>query len=210
MIETFSNILSEQIKLGLPGLDAHKIMAPVTRPIKNFEEKDYPNAKKGAVLILFYPVKEEIFMVMIKRPSYDGVHGGQVSFPGGKVELGDTDTSDTALRETEEEIGVERSNVKVFGQLSNIYIPPSNFFVHPYLGLINEKPDFFPDKNEVEYIIETPVNILLDQSIKSTMTINRPEIKFEAPCYLINKHKVWGATAIILSELEFLLMRLES
>lgn len=205
MIEKFGNKLSDQIKLGLPGLDAHKIMAPATRPIKNFEEKDYPKAKKGAVLILFYPVKEEIFMVMIKRPSYDGVHGGQVSFPGGKVEDGDVDTSFTALRETEEEIGVNGSQIKIFGQLSNIYIPPSNFFVYPYLGLINEKPDFFPDKNEVEYVIETPVNILLDQSIKSTLTINRPEIKFEAPCYLINKHRVWGATAIILSELEILM-----
>jgi len=209
MIETFANILSDKIKLGLPGLEAHKIMAPVARPIENFEEKDYPSAKKGAVLILFYPVLEEIFMVLIKRPSYDGVHGGQVSFPGGKVEETDKDTSFTALRETEEEIGVERSQIKIFGQLSNIYIPPSNFFVYPYLGLMKTKPDFFPDKNEVEYIIETPVNILLDQTNKSTININRKDINFEAPCYLINKHRVWGATAIILSELEFLLRNIK-
>ena len=205
MIETFTNKLCEQISSGLPGLDAHKIMAPITRPIMNFNEKDYPSAKKGAVLILFYPVNEEIFMVLIKRPSYDGVHGGQVSFPGGKVEEGDFDTSFTAIRETEEEIGVNRSQIKIFGQLSNIYIPPSNFFVYPYLGSINEKPDFFPDKNEVEYIIETPVNILLDQTIKSTIKINRSDINFDAPCYIINNHRVWGATAIILSELEVLM-----
>ncbi len=205
MIETFTNNLSEQIRSGLPGLDAHKIMAPVTRPIRNFEEKDFPLAKKGAVLILFYPVEDEIFMVLIKRPSYDGVHGGQVSFPGGKVEQMDTDSANTALRETEEEVGVRSSDIKIFGQLSNIYIPPSNFFVYPYLGFVKEKPIFFPDNKEVEYIIETPVNILMDQTIKSTIKINRNDINFEAPCYIINKHRVWGATAIILSELEVLM-----
>ncbi|MFI5172650.1 MAG: NUDIX hydrolase [Chitinophagales bacterium] len=207
MIKEFVLKLAEEIHKGLPGLEAHKIMAPVTRPLISFDEADFPQANKGAVMILFYPAGDAISFVLIKRPSYDGVHGGQVSFPGGRVESSDPETAFTALRECEEETGIDKNSIRVFGKLSNVYIPPSNYFVFPYLGYLESTPQFTPDKHEVEYIIEADVKKITDPKIKSTINIIRKDISFTAPCYLINEHKVWGATAIILSELEFLLVR---
>lgn len=208
MIEQFVHRLQDRIQSGLPGILAHRTMAPATRQLKNFDENDYPDAKKGAVLVLFYPVADAVHMVFIKRPSYDGVHSGQVAFPGGKIEEGETPAV-AALRETREEIGVAENTITVFAQLSNLYIPPSNFFVFPFLGFTSQRPQFLPDKNEVEYLIESPVEIILDPSIKGMMEIERPDGVMQAPYYLISDQKVWGATAIILSELEFLLTELE-
>ena len=208
MIKGFSHRLYQLLTIELPGVVAHRVMAPVTRPLKAFDLTDYPDAKVAAVMILLYPKQDTVYLALIKRPDYGGVHSGQVSFPGGKSEDSDTDYQFTALRETEEEIGVKASLIQVIGQLSNVYIPPSNFFVFPFVGLLDHSPQFLPDVNEVEYIIEVPVNLLLDPAIKSTVKINRPEVSFDAPCYLINGHTVWGATAIILSEFEFLLKQM--
>ena len=209
MIKGFTSRLYQLLTGDLPGMLAHQVMAPVTRPLKAFDLTDYPDAKVAAVMILLYPKQDNIFLALIKRPDYSGVHSGQVSFPGGKSEDSDVDYQFTALRETEEEIGVKASLIQVIGQLSNVYIPPSNFFVFPFVGYLEHSPQFLPDANEVEYMIEFPVHTLLDPTIKSTVKINRPEATFEAPCYLINGHTVWGATAIILSEFEFLLKHME-
>ena len=209
MIKGFTSRLYQLLTGDLPGMLAHQVMAPVTRPLKAFDLTDYPDAKVAAVMILLYPKQDNIFLALIKRPYYSGVHSGQVSFPGGKSEDSDVDYQFTALRETEEEIGVKASLIQVIGQLSNVYIPPSNFFVFPFVGYLEHSPQFLPDANEVEYMIEFPVHTLLDPTIKSTVKIYRPEATFEAPCYLINGHTVWGATAIILSEFEFLLKQME-
>jgi mutator protein MutT len=204
MIEQFVSRLNDRILSGLPGILAHRIMSPSTRPLIHFDENDYPKAKKGSVLVLFFPQDDSINMVFIKRPSYDGVHSGQVAFPGGKIEEGES-PEQAALRETKEEIGVPENKIILFNHLSNLYIPPSNFFVFPFLGYMAQRPEFIPDKNEVEYVIETPVEILLDPSIKGVMEIKRMDEIIKAPYYLIQGQQVWGATAIILSELEFLL-----
>lgn len=208
MIKEFADRLYQLLIGELPGSEAHRVMAPVTRQIQSFVLSDFPDAKVAAVMILLYPKQDSIFLALIKRPDYSGVHSGQVSFPGGKSEDSDIDYQFTALRETEEEIGVKASLIQVIGQLSNVYIPPSNFFVFPFVGFVDHSPQFLPDENEVDYMIEFPVNTLLDPAIKSTVKINRPEVTFDAPCYLINGHTVWGATAIILSEFEFLLKQM--
>ncbi len=207
MIEQFIQRLNDRITAGLPGMIAHRRMAPPARPLVSFDEHDYPAAKKGSVLILFYPFKETICMALIKRQSYDGVHSGQVAFPGGKIEKDET-AEQAALRETKEEIGVDENKITIFNRLSNVYIPPSNFFVFPFLGYAKQRPDFHPDQHEVEYIIESPVDVLMDDSIKGIMDIQRGDQIMKAPYYEIMQHKVWGATAIILSELEFLLTEL--
>lgn len=205
MIKAFADTFSNLLMGPLPGPLAHQKMAPLSRQVIHFNPADYPNAKIAAVLVLCYPKNGEITMVLTQRPNYDGVHSGQISFPGGKIEPGDNDELHTALRETEEEIGVLRQEIRVIGKLSNVYIPPSNFFVFPFVGIATSAPIFTPDSNEVAEIIEMPINTLLADSVKSTITINRPEAPFEAPCYDINGKKVWGATAIILSEVEWLL-----
>jgi 8-oxo-dGTP pyrophosphatase MutT (NUDIX family) len=210
MIKDFSDRLYQLLMLGLPGAEAQKHMAPVNRLIQQFELKDFPNAKIGSVMILLYPKETSVHMALIKRPDYEGVHSGQISFPGGKAEPGDADEQYTALRETEEEIGVKAASIEVIGRLSNVYIPPSNFFVFPFIGYTLETPVFAPDTNEVVYVIETPVAVLLDDSNKSVISIQRPDFKQDVPCYIIEGHTVWGATAIILSELEWLLRKMQA
>ncbi|MFN0275605.1 MAG: NUDIX hydrolase [Chitinophagales bacterium] len=205
MIEVFAERLKQKILDGLPGIHAQQKMAPTGRHIKSFEEEEFPEAKKASVLILFYPFGNEIFTVLMKRPDYEGVHSGQVSFPGGKIEDFDRDAAAAALREAEEELGIQKQTVQLIGKLSNVYIPPSNFFVFPFAGYTLQRPDFNIDVNEVVEIVETPVSLFSDQSIKGEQEIVRGEVKFKAPFYRIGEHKIWGATAIILSELEMML-----
>jgi len=204
-IETFAHDLKNRIAAGLPGIVAQQRMAPSIRQIKPFEEQEYPLAKKAAVLILLYPHKDAVYTVLMKRPDYVGTHSGQISFPGGKIEADDPDAAYTALRETEEEVGVRKEQVELIGKLSDIYIPPSDFFVYPYIGFTKQRPVFIPDSNEVAEVIETPVHIILDETIKGSEIITRNAVSFTAKYYRIQNYKVWGATAILLSELEMLL-----
>lgn len=205
MIDAFVKKLKLRLQHGLPGIQAQQKMAPSVRLIKEFEEDEYPDAKKASVLVLFYPYKNEIYTVLMKRPDYAGVHSGQISFPGGKIESTDADAAAAALRETEEELGVHQSYITLIGNLSPVYIPPSNFFVYPFAAYVLQRPDFKPDEKEVAEIVETPVSIFSDVSIKGKQEIVRGDITFTAPYYKIGEYKVWGATAIILSELEEML-----
>lgn len=205
MIDDFITKFTKRIELGLPGAVAHKRMAPAQRVIEIFDESNYPNAEKASVLMLLYPNQQDIFFALIQRPVYDGTHGGQVSFPGGRIEKSDTTPWHTALRESQEEIGLDPVSVNFIAKLSPVYIPPSNFFVHVFTGSTATQPHFIPDLKEVETIIEAPLNILLDEGIKSEMEFTRNTIQMMVPCYTIQGRNVWGATAIILSEVEEIL-----
>ncbi|MCC5928677.1 MAG: CoA pyrophosphatase [Cyclobacteriaceae bacterium] len=158
-------------------------------------------ARHGAVLLLLYEKNGEIYFPLIQRPEYDGVHGGQVSLPGGKVEDGDVSLDFTALRETEEEIGVPAADVEILGKLSDLYIWVSHFHVHPFVGKIDYVPNFIPDPHEVAQLIETPLLQLTDSSSRTQFLFKRGEFSLEAPCFDLQNKPVWGATAMILSEL---------
>lgn len=196
--------LQGAIHSGLPGAAAHQRMAPVTRSILPVDPADFPQAKTAAVMILLSPQHAVPAITLIERPAYEGVHGGQVSFPGGKMEETDADLLTAALRETREEIGVT-DEIQLIGQLSNVYIPPSNFFVYPFVGFLTTSPAFQPDPREVSRVFNMPIAHLLDPASKGTVPIKRPEITFDAPCYKYEQYRIWGATAIMLSELEWLL-----
>ena len=142
--------LSLALSQALPGREAQFLMEPLTRRVEMEKQKNRKNAKLSAVLILLYPKDDKIYTAMIKRPVYNGVHSGQIAFPGGKKEDDDLNLSETALRETEEEIGVLRNSVEVIGQLSQLYIPPSNFNVQPVIAYTNNIPDFILEENEVD------------------------------------------------------------
>jgi len=194
------------LKEPLPGRYGQITMAPLPVDEKRFVENIRPDYRKGAVLMLFYPDRDkQTFVPFIKRPTYPGVHSGQIAFPGGKMEDSDKDLSETALREAEEEIGVDASKIELIGNLSDLYIPPSNFMVSPYIGITFEKPDFRPDPEEVVRIINCPMHLILDKSIrKSGMVKGSGGLRLNAPYFDIGSEMVWGATAMILGEFTYL------
>lgn len=153
------------------------------------------------MLILFYPYQGSIHLPLILRPQYDGVHAGQMAFPGGRMERNDESLIRTALREAQEEIGIRLTDVNVLGKLTELFIPPSNFFVLPVIGAIPYRPDFYPDPREVEQVIEVPLDTLLDDTIVGDTQIDVRGITIDAPFYQIQNHRVWGATAMMIAEL---------
>lgn len=193
--------------LELPALHSHKKMAPLER-IKILEEANLnrPNAKNAAVMMLFYPKNNKTHFALIKRNSYPGVHSSQIAFPGGKVEKEDKNLVQTALRETHEEIGVHPDLIQIVRSFTTVYIPPSNFLVHPFLGFSEHEIQFVLQADEVAGIIETPLAILLDDTIITNKIIETSYSKsIDIPAFQIYEHTVWGATAMMLSELKDML-----
>lgn len=196
----FKNIILKLKDYDLPGHEHLLKISPPAR-VKHLKTNKIPNnSKTASVLLLFYPDKNsQTRLVMILRNIYNGVHSNQISFPGGKVENQDTTLLDTALRETEEEIGVSKKQINYVGSLSSVYIPPSNFNVYPYIGFCNNEPNFSIDKKEVSMILEPTLASLLEMKItESTVTVNK--INQKVPSYLINDYVLWGATAIMVHE----------
>lgn len=188
---------------SLPGADAQYKMSSNGRKNKVSDTFGTKPHKVGAVLILLYPHKNGIYFPLTQRHQYEGVHSGQVSLPGGKAEPFDLDASHTALRETEEEIGVSRHHVEVLGKLTDLYIPPSNFLVHPYIGFAESRPEMVKDDREVAELFETDLHTLLNDDIVGETTISVGNgYRIKTPYFNINGKVVWGATAMILSELK--------
>lgn len=199
--QQFVERLSKRLKEPLPGRMAQEIMAP--RPINERRFQEDPNnpARPGGVMVLLYPDNDEIYLPLTKRPVYAGAHSGQVSFPGGKVEKMDRDIIHTALRETEEEIGVANDSIEVIGQLSELFIVASNFKVYPSVGILKSKPEFVPDPREVTHVLTPSLTGLRDLEKRSTKTMHFPPYSIESPYFDVEGEVVWGATAMIISEL---------
>lgn len=201
--------LREKLKMPLPGEEAHQRMAPSYRPHLTREQIQANHPRVGGVMLLLYEKSGEFYIVFTQRKAYAGVHGGQMSFPGGKKEEDDHNIIETALRETHEEIGVPAKDIEVIGQLSQLYIPPSNFLVYPVVGYTRQLNRFTPEEEEVEKIVEIPVAFFMDNSHINMQT----EIKLytgtvvQVPAYVYGQHIIWGATAIILSEFTEILGR---
>jgi 8-oxo-dGTP pyrophosphatase MutT (NUDIX family) len=193
--------LEENLKKPLPGIEAQYKMAPVIRFPMKMEDYMKKNPFISAVLILLYPNKTKWYTVLMQRNEYNGMHSNQVSFPGGKMENSDKDTAATAIREAEEELGIHFASLKILGKLSDFYVQPSNYLIHPYVGAIDYRPEFIPDNNEVRELIETPVEILTKpETIKHKEFSVLDGFTFKAPYFDINGYVVWGATAMIISE----------
>ena len=200
----FLKFIPDLVQAQLSALASHEKMMPLERKEllskMNLEEK---NPRKAAVTMLFYPKSQETHLVLIVRNSYDGVHSAQIAFPGGKFEPEDIDLRITALRETEEEIGVSRSKIEIIKAFTSLYIPPSNFMVHPFLGICKEEIHFVPDPIEVAAIIELPLADFRNDAIVSVENLSTSyATNIEVPAFKIEGHIVWGATAMMLSELK--------
>jgi len=196
MYKDFFNQLKEEFKRELPGELAHKKMAPnFRRPFKTSSKR-----RNTGVLILLFPKKNQLYTVCIKRTEYEGAHSGQISFPGGKFELGDPTLEYTALRESKEEIGIDPEKVNILGQLTPLHIPVSNFYVLPSVGFYATIPKFKRDPIEVEKIIEIPLSDLLNPENCTLQKFHDGELAFTAPIYKPKELVIWGATAMIMSE----------
>ena len=202
--QDFLEYVPKLIEVELPASEAHYKMAPLARIRElNATEIEKKNPKNAAVMMLFYPKNGRTHLVLIVRNSYEGVHSAQIAFPGGKYEIEDLTFEKTALRETHEEIGIHPENIEIIMPFTQIYIPPSNFMVYPFLGISKEELIFSPDVNEVAKIIELPLSVFLDDAIiiNTTMTTSYAK-NIDIPAFKIEEHIVWGATAMMLSELK--------
>ncbi len=197
--EDFIAVLrSKMVSSRLPGMKAQLKMAPAGR--KSELSTVAENPRESAVLISFFPKNNQPHLVMIKRAVDKSVHSGQVSFPGGKAEKSDPSLKHTALREAEEEVGITPSKVEVLGKLSDLYIPPSNFSVTPFVGFLTKEPDFVTN-GEVDRLLIINWNHLTNPANTSLQRLQHRTGSIEAPCYLINGDVIWGASAMILAEL---------
>ncbi len=186
------------------ALKAHVKMAPLER-IKYLETEDYKryNPKKSAVLMLLYPKDNKTNLLLIERAAYPGIHSSQIAFPGGKKDFTDVNLTQTALRETREEVGITADKIEIIKPFSEIYIPPSNFIVSPFLGFATTDLKFILQPTEVAQVIEMPIEDLLDDRIIEMVKMNTSyAIDIDVPAFLIDNHIVWGATAMMLSELK--------
>ncbi|MCF6279823.1 MAG: CoA pyrophosphatase [Flavobacteriaceae bacterium] len=202
----FQSYIPRIEKAILGGLESQFRLAPKMKIQYSETKIRAQNPKKAAVLALFYPDNEQNTRFLLTlRASYKGTHSAQISFPGGKSEENDIDFMHTAKRETFEEVGIKIEDTKIIKQLTDAYIPPSNFLVTPFIGMLDYTPSFTINE-EVEKIIEVKFTDLLDDK---NITIENMSISYmksiDIPCFKLNGYIVWGATAMILSEIKDIL-----
>ncbi|MFZ4548986.1 MAG: NUDIX hydrolase [Bacteroidales bacterium] len=201
-IQLFKNQLRAELALEMPGTAAHLRLAPEMR-IEDIKTGRLPaGAVESAVLILLYPKNVRLHTVVILRNEYDGVHSGQISLPGGKKEQTDIDFKATALREAQEEIGIIPEKFEVLGQLSPFYVRPSNFIIYPFIAFQKEQPEFHRDPTEVQRIIEIDLqNETTYENIEKRTLTFKNNFQVIAPGFVVGNEFMWGATAMIFSEL---------
>lgn len=200
MHSSFLTYLKETLRGDLSGLEAHQKMLPPGRRLKTHKD-ELSLVKASSVLLLLFPEGEQIYICLIKRPSTMTHHPGQISFPGGKVEKEDHSAEMTALREAQEEVGVNPSFIQILGKLSELYVEVSKFLIHPFLAWADQKPEFLLNTDEVEELILFPLtDFIANETILET-ELNTFSGLLRVKYYPFNSEIIWGATAMILSEL---------
>ena len=203
---TFVQNLKLALQKPLPGADGQAPLSPEGRYPADRLLEIPDNYREGAVLLLLYPRGDnQFYFVLTRRAEYNGVHSGQISLPGGGREPGES-FPNTALRETWEEVGVPTNRISILGGLTRLYIPPSNYMVYPFVGYTPAEPVFRRDRREVAEIMQVPLSVISDPRNRHVEMRDHPQLgRVRIPYMLIHGYKVWGATAMILSEFSELL-----
>jgi 8-oxo-dGTP pyrophosphatase MutT (NUDIX family) len=200
-MDDFIAKLRAELEKDLPGTEVQWQMASSDRMVRNFPRVPGKDARIAAVLILLYPINSIIHTVFMQRHNYEGVHGGQISFPGGKKEEADSDVIQTALREAMEETGADSSEISVIGTLTPLFIPVSNMIVTPVIGWTDKRPHFIHQPEEVVFLIEADLERFLDPSIIKIKPFEIRGEMIDVRYFDYDGHVIWGATAMILNEL---------
>jgi 8-oxo-dGTP pyrophosphatase MutT (NUDIX family) len=197
----YPDLLKSEIQKSLPGTEVQWQMASSDRFVRDFPRVPGPDAREAAVLILIYPEKDSFYTLFMQRHNYDGIHGGQISFPGGKKEPSDENLIQTALREAQEETGIDPARISVIGTLTPLFIPVSNMNVTPVVGWTDERPAFIHQPDEVDFLIDADIRILLDPSIIRTKPFKIRGESLDIKYFDYEGNVIWGATAMMLNEL---------
>jgi len=208
----YSNIktyLKRALQQELPGNNAHNKMLPPGRRLKSFDY-ELSSVKQSSVLVLIFPVNDKLYTCLTKRPSTMKYHPGQISFPGGKVEKEDVSAEMTALREAREEVGIDTSSVEVLGKLSDFYLEISKFSIQPFLAWSDQKPEFLLNSDEVEELVLFPLSDFIENDNILETELQTLTGMLRVKYFPFNDKMVWGATAMILSELIEILKRQNS
>ncbi|MBN1919933.1 MAG: CoA pyrophosphatase [Anaerolineae bacterium] len=203
---SFAARLKSGLQLPLPGRQAQQLMAPAPR---RYDPEPGTTPRQSAVLLPLYPVADTIHIMMIKRREYHNHHAGEIGFPGGAVEPQDCDNKATALRETDEELGIPTESVEVLGLLTPLYIEPSHNMVQPVVGWLNALPELKPQPSEVAQVLQTPLKHFMRGETLRWQNLQHNGQTLTFPCYMLGEDYVWGASAMILSELLSLVCDLE-
>jgi 8-oxo-dGTP pyrophosphatase MutT (NUDIX family) len=197
-----TKFFEDRLVQEMPGRSAHELMKPTLANGSGIRTNNTTKPRPGGVLILFYEQNGIVKFPLIERPEYSGIHSGQIALPGGKKEEHDADLTQTALRESEEEIGIDKHDVHVLGSLSQFFVAASNFDILPVIGVSEKTPNFKPDPREVNDIITPSITELLDDSNKKVKDMEvRNGYRLKSPYFDLQNKVVWGATAMMLSEL---------
>jgi 8-oxo-dGTP pyrophosphatase MutT (NUDIX family) len=203
----FADNLKQEIQKGLPGTEVQWEMASSDRMIRNFPRTPGKDARVAAVLILLYPHKGSVYTVFMQRHDYNGVHGGQISFPGGKQEPLDENIIQTAVREAEEETGIDPGEISITGTLTPLFIPVSNMIVTPVVAWSNKKPLFSHQTEEVLFLFEADIRKFYDPAIVKVKPLKIGSESINVKYFDYEGNMIWGATAMILHELLIILKR---
>lgn len=197
----FISFLNARTSRKLPGQDAQIKMAP--EPIAGGKKRQMTppdDACKSSVLILLFPNENQELELVLTLRSHDIDHGGQLSFPGGRAESGEQHT-ETALREAKEEIGIDPCSITVIGQLSDLYVSNSNNLVTPVIGFLGHRPEFNINPGEVEEVFAVELDSLLHKKNLTVENWNLHTYTYRVPYWDVHRVPLWGATAMMLSEL---------
>ncbi|MBW3523118.1 MULTISPECIES: CoA pyrophosphatase [unclassified Chryseobacterium] len=207
---SFGKDLLRKIKNAeLAGDNAHGIFSPPSRPVFTYDQVLEKNPKFAAVnIVLYLKDNEWHFPLIVRSTNERDRHSGQISLPGGKREELDKDFAETAIRETSEEIGIEKHYVRIIRELSPIYIPPSNFYVYPFISYTKKNPEFILQQSEAVEVIEFPIISFLNLPDSPEIMALPGAGGHEVPVINFNGYIIWGATAMILSEFSQLIKKM--